>query len=50
MPKVSGILMEIAFGSIVEIVLFVILIVKHISNNGSAEHGNFIPIQAAIEY
>lgn len=49
MPKVSGILMETAFGSIVEIVLFIILIVKHTSNDGSAEHGNFIPIiQAAI--
>lgn len=49
MPKVTGILLETAFGSIVEIVLFIILIVKHTSNDGSAEHGNFIPIiQAAI--
>ncbi|KAE9983429.1 hypothetical protein Vi05172_g80 [Venturia inaequalis] len=49
MPKVSGILLETAFGSIVEIVLFIILIVKHTSNDGSAEHGNFIPIiQAAV--
>ncbi|QDS72952.1 hypothetical protein FKW77_008454 [Venturia effusa] len=49
MPKVSGILLETAFGSVVEIVLFIILIAKHTSNDGSAEHGNFIPIiQAAI--
>ncbi|TID17530.1 vacuolar Ca2+/H+ antiporter [Venturia nashicola] len=49
MPKVSGILLETAFGSIVEIVLFLILIFKHTSNDGSAEHGNLIPIiQAAI--
>jgi Ca2+:H+ antiporter len=50
MPKVSGILIETAFGSVVEIILFLILIVKHKSGgNGSAEHGNLIPvIQAAI--
>jgi Ca2+:H+ antiporter len=49
MPKVSGILIETAFGSVVEIVLFLILIVKHKSGSGSAEHGNLIPvIQAAI--
>lgn len=49
MPKVSGILIETAFGSIVEIVLFLILLIKHESGNGSAEHGNLIPvIQAAI--
>ncbi|PVH91854.1 hypothetical protein DM02DRAFT_677854 [Periconia macrospinosa] len=50
MPKVSGILIETAFGSIVEIILFVILIAKHdASSNGSSEHGNMIPvIQAAI--
>ncbi|KAF2177573.1 hypothetical protein K469DRAFT_602710 [Zopfia rhizophila CBS 207.26] len=49
MPKVSGILIETAFGSIVEIVLFVILIAKHRSSDGTAEHGNLIPvIQAAI--
>ena len=48
MPKVSGILIETTFGSIVEIVLFLILIIKH-QAGGSAEHGNFIPvIQAAI--
>ncbi|EUC41061.1 hypothetical protein COCMIDRAFT_107169 [Bipolaris oryzae ATCC 44560] len=49
MPKVSGILIETAFGSIVEIILFIILIAKHNSENGSSEHGNLIPvIQAAI--
>ena len=49
MPKVSGILIETAFGSIVEIILFIILIAKHDSEHGSSEHGNLIPvIQAAI--
>jgi Ca2+:H+ antiporter len=49
MPKVSGILIETAFGSIVEIILFIILIAKHRSGDGSSEHGNLIPvIQAAI--
>lgn len=49
MPKVSGILIETAFGSIVEIILFIILIAKHTSSEGSSEHGNLIPvIQAAI--
>ncbi|ORY09201.1 Sodium/calcium exchanger protein-domain-containing protein [Clohesyomyces aquaticus] len=49
MPKVSGILIETAFGSIVEIILFLILISKHQSAQGSSEHGNLIPvIQAAI--
>ena len=49
MPKVSGILIETAFGSIVEIILFLILIAKHKSAEGSSEHGNLIPvIQAAI--
>ncbi|KAF3045590.1 hypothetical protein E8E12_010318 [Didymella heteroderae] len=49
MPKVSGILIETAFGSIVEIILFVILIAKHTASDGSSEHGNLIPvIQAAI--
>ena len=49
MPKVSGILIETAFGSIVEIILFVILIAKHTASEGSSEHGNLIPvIQAAI--
>lgn len=49
MPKVSGILIETAFGSIVEIILFIILIAKHTATSGSSEHGNLIPvIQAAI--
>ncbi|CAI6336149.1 unnamed protein product [Periconia digitata] len=51
MPKVSGILIETAFGSIVEIILFLILLAKHESESagGSSEHGNLIPvIQAAI--
>ena len=50
MPKVSGILIETAFGSIVEIVLFVVLIAKHDGGEeGSSEDGNLVPvIQAAI--
>jgi Ca2+:H+ antiporter len=49
MPKVSGILIETTFGSIVEIILFLILITKHKSGQGSSEHGNLVPvIQAAI--
>jgi Ca2+:H+ antiporter len=49
MPKVSGILIETAFGSIVEIILFIVLIAKHDNAHGSSEHGNMIPIiQAAI--
>jgi Ca2+:H+ antiporter len=49
MPKVSGILIETAFGSIVEIILFIIPIAKHNTAEGSSEHGNLIPvIQAAI--
>lgn len=48
MPKVSGILIETTFGSIVEIVLFLILIIKHKSGEADGE-GNLIPIiQAAI--
>lgn len=49
MPKVAGILIETAFGGIVEIVLFLILIARHEEGNGSSEEGNLIPvIQAAI--
>ncbi|KIW62778.1 calcium/proton exchanger [Phialophora macrospora] len=56
MPKVAGILIETALGSIVEIVLFLILIAKHRNpdegnddDDTSAEEGNLIPvIQAAI--
>ena len=54
MPKVAGILIETTFGSIVEIILFVVLIVQHepqvgTNEEGSADGGNLIPIiQAAI--
>ena len=49
MPKVAGILIETALGSIVEIVLFMVLIAQHETSDGSSEHGNLIPvIQAAI--
>jgi Ca2+:H+ antiporter len=49
MPKVAGILIETALGSIVEIVLFLILIGRHEGGEGSSEEGNLIPvIQAAI--
>ncbi|KAK5997667.1 Vacuolar cation/proton exchanger 5 [Cladobotryum mycophilum] len=51
MPKVAGILIETTFGSIVEIILFVVLIAKHTdkTNKGSGDEGNLIPIiQAAI--
>lgn len=46
MPKVAGILIEITFGSIVEIILFVVLIINH---DEKEEGGNMVPIiQAAI--
>lgn len=56
MPKVSGILIETTFGSVVEIVLFLILIVKHEdakkdggTEGEGGEGGNLIPIiQAAV--
>lgn len=51
MPKVAGILIETTFGSIVEIVLFIVLIAQHKTEQeeGSGEEGNLIPIiQAAI--
>ena len=51
MPKVAGVLIETALGSIVEIILFLILIKRHSTreDTGAAEHGNLIPvIQAAI--
>ncbi|OLN96929.1 Vacuolar cation/proton exchanger 5 [Colletotrichum chlorophyti] len=51
MPKVAGILIETTFGSIVEIILFVVLIAKHETESPveNGEEGNLIPIiQAAI--
>ncbi|KAK4200094.1 putative vacuolar calcium ion transporter [Triangularia verruculosa] len=46
MPKVAGILIETTFGSIVEVILFVVLIVNHDEED---EEANLIPvIQAAI--
>ncbi|KAL8968692.1 MAG: hypothetical protein Q9197_004741 [Variospora fuerteventurae] len=54
MPKVAGTLIETTFGSIVEIILFVVLIVKHREpvegeDGGNGDEGNLIPIiQAAI--
>lgn len=49
MPKVAGILIETTFGSIVEIILFVVLIAKHTVERGNGDEGNLIPIiQAAI--
>lgn len=49
MPKVAGILIETTFGSIVEIILFVVLIAKHDVEEGNGDEGNLIPIiQAAI--
>ncbi|KAF7563371.1 hypothetical protein G7046_g709 [Stylonectria norvegica] len=51
MPKVAGILIETAFGSIIEIILFVVLIAKHDADasKGNGDEGNLIPIiQAAI--
>ncbi|KAK3394987.1 hypothetical protein B0H63DRAFT_462510 [Podospora didyma] len=51
MPKVAGILIETAFGGIVEIILFILLIAKHDNeaDEGNGDEGNLIPIiQAAI--
>ncbi|KAL8857894.1 MAG: hypothetical protein Q9178_005513 [Gyalolechia marmorata] len=54
MPKVAGTLIETTFGSLVEIILFVVLIVKHREpgegeDDGNGDEGNLIPIiQAAI--
>ncbi|KAI4273302.1 MAG: hypothetical protein LQ337_004731 [Flavoplaca oasis] len=54
MPKVAGTLIETTFGSLVEIILFVVLIVKHREpgegeEDGNGDEGNLIPIiQAAI--
>lgn len=47
--KVAGILIETTFGSIVEIILFVVLISKHNVDEGNGDESNLIPIiQAAI--
>ncbi|KAH7308651.1 hypothetical protein B0I35DRAFT_413263 [Stachybotrys elegans] len=51
MPKVAGILIETTFGSIIEIILFAILIAKHETHapEQNGDEGNLIPIiQAAI--
>ncbi|UPK95538.1 hypothetical protein LCI18_006473 [Fusarium solani-melongenae] len=51
MPKVAGILIETTFGSIIEIILFIVLIAKHDadSSEGNGDENNLIPIiQAAI--
>ncbi|POR31050.1 Ca2+:H+ antiporter [Tolypocladium paradoxum] len=51
MPKVLGILIKTMFGSIIEIILFVLLISKHEPDaaRGNGAEGNLIPIiQAAI--
>ncbi|KAK6356902.1 hypothetical protein TWF718_001240 [Orbilia javanica] len=49
LPKVSGILIETTFGSIVEIILFLTLLAKHEVGKGHAGDANMIPvIQAAI--
>ncbi|KAM0214058.1 hypothetical protein ACHAPQ_010162 [Fusarium lateritium] len=51
MPKVAGILIETTFGSIIEIILFIVLLAKHESHSpeDNGDEGNLIPIiQAAI--
>jgi Ca2+:H+ antiporter len=51
MPKVAGILIETTFGSVIEIILFIVLICKHRvdSPETNGDEGNLIPIiQAAI--
>ncbi|KAG7143252.1 Vacuolar calcium ion transporter like protein [Verticillium longisporum] len=51
LPKVAGILIETTFGSIIEIILFVVLIVKHDASDpeDNGDEGNLVPIiQAAI--
>lgn len=51
MPKVAGILIETTFGSVIEIILFIVLICKHTvdSPETNGDEGNLIPIiQAAI--
>lgn len=47
--KVAGILIETTFGSIIEIILFIVLIAKHNVRGGNGNSGNLIPIiQAAV--
>ncbi|KAF4333735.1 Ca2+:H+ antiporter [Fusarium beomiforme] len=51
LPKVAGILIETTFGSIIEIILFIVLLSKHKVNSDeeNGDEGNLIPIiQAAI--
>lgn len=50
MPKIAGILIETTFGSIIEIILFIILLAKHDNEaEGNGDEGNMMPIiQAAI--
>ncbi|KAF5669678.1 Ca2+:H+ antiporter [Fusarium circinatum] len=51
LPKVAGILIETTFGSIIEIILFIVLLSKHEVNSpdDNGDEGNLIPIiQAAI--
>ncbi|RYC81473.1 hypothetical protein BFJ63_vAg15633 [Fusarium oxysporum f. sp. narcissi] len=51
LPKVAGILIETTFGSIIEIILFLVLLSKHEVNapEDNGDEGNLIPIiQAAI--
>ncbi|KAF5002412.1 hypothetical protein FGRMN_424 [Fusarium graminum] len=51
LPKVIGIIIETTFGSIIEIILFIVLLSKHESDTSedNGDEGNLIPIiQAAI--
>lgn len=51
MPKVAGILIESTFGSVIEVILFVLLIAKHDADasGDNGDEGNLIPIiQAAV--
>ena len=49
MPKVAGILIETAVGSVTEIILFILLIVRHSTEVGNGDERNMVPIiQAAI--
>ena len=49
LPKVAGILIETTLGSVVEIVLFTVLIVRSTASGSSEDEHNLVPvIQAAI--